>query len=121
MIPLATYQIGIFPKTYVCILLKGEDMAQERTLTVGRYYWVAVKSSRKAAEWQPARFTGIAGDSVGPTWDFIGFNTDVGHHFVDVVDVGPEIQQPGLESQYGAGDGMMAVSDALRIDEEAAP
>lgn len=78
---------------YWFLFQKG-DIAVERSLIIGRYYWVAVKSSRKAAEWQPARFTGVAGDSIGPTWDFIGFNTDVGHHFVEVIEVGPWIPWP---------------------------
>ncbi|MCA6104346.1 MULTISPECIES: hypothetical protein [Bradyrhizobium] len=60
-------------------------------LIPGRFYWVLVRSSMKNPEWQPARFTGAAcrGDSV--KWDFIGFNSDVGHHFVEVVDLGPEL------------------------------
>jgi len=32
--------------------------------------------------WQPARFTGVACQSAGAKWDLIGFNSDVGCHFV---------------------------------------
>lgn len=93
---------------------------EERILTVGAYYWVLVKSSRKAPEWQPARFTGV--DCSGlMTWDFVGFLSADGHHFVEVIDVGEQIKRGGLESQYGTGDGMFAVSERLRTDEEAAP
>lgn len=69
-------------------------MAQEQNLIIGDYYWVLVKSSRTPQTWQPARFTGVAGDSVGMTWDYIGFNSDVGHHFVEVIEVGPWIPWP---------------------------
>jgi len=61
-------------------------------MEIGKYYWVLVRSSKKDPEWQPARFTGVAGDGVGMTWDFIGFNSDVGHHFVEVVEVGRAVQ-----------------------------
>ena len=57
----------------------------------GRFYWVLVRSSTKDPEWQPARFTGLTGQSAGAKWDFIGFNSDVGHRFIEVVDVGPEL------------------------------
>jgi hypothetical protein len=57
------------------------------------FYWVLVHSSTKDPEWQPARFTGAAGHSAGGTWDFIGFNSDVGHHFVEVVEIGPELTE----------------------------
>jgi hypothetical protein len=67
-------------------LISMTDVAQ---LNRGRFYWVLVRSSSKDPEWQPARFTGIAGHRAGAQWDFIGFNSDVGHHFVEVVDVGP--------------------------------
>ena len=60
-------------------------------LNRGHFYWVLVRSSTKDPEWQPARFTGVAGHGVGPKWDLIGFNGDVGHHFVEVVDIGPEL------------------------------
>jgi hypothetical protein len=50
-----------------------------------------VRSSTKDPEWQPARFTGVAGPSSGAKWDLIGFNSDVGHHFVEVVEIGPEL------------------------------
>ena len=92
-----------------------------RELTRGAYYWVLVQSSKKAPEWQPARFTGIDGGNL-LTWDFVGFNCDVGHHFVEVISVGDAIFHIGaLESQWGAGSGMFAVSEALRTDDEAAP
>jgi len=58
-------------------------------LNHGRFYWVLVRSSTKDPEWQPARFTGVAGQSAGAKWDFIGFNSDVGHYFVETVDIGP--------------------------------
>jgi len=41
--------------------------------------------------WQPARFTGVACQSAGAKWALIGFNSDVGHLFVEVVDIGSEI------------------------------
>lgn len=72
----------------------GDGTAREQSMDIGKYYWVLVTSSRKAPEWQPARFTGIAGDSIGATWDFIGFNSDVGHHFVEVLKIGTEIVAP---------------------------
>jgi hypothetical protein len=56
-------------------------------LNQGRFYWVLVRASTKDPEWQPARFTGVA----GARWNFIGFNGDIGHHFIEVVDIGPEI------------------------------
>ena len=81
-------------------------------LTTGRYYWVLVQSSKKEPEWQPARFTGVSGDSAGATWDFIGFNSDSGHHFVEVKQVGGQID--------GAAT-MFKVTEALRVDDETAP
>ena len=65
-------------------LISMTDVAQ---LNGGRFYWVLVRSSTKDPEWQPARFTGVAGSR----WNFIGFNGDIGHHFIEVVDIGPEI------------------------------
>lgn len=50
------------------------DIAQ---LNQGHFHWVLVRSSTKDPEWQPARFTGVAGHGVGPKWDLIGFNSDV--------------------------------------------
>ena len=120
-IVLAAHQVALLPETYICVLLKGGDMAEEKTLTVGSYYWVLLNLARRAPEWQPARFTGISADSVGATWDYIGFLSADGHHFVNVIEVGPEIKREGLESQYGTGSGMMAVSEAMRTDDEAAP
>ncbi|MCW2330814.1 hypothetical protein M2229_011497, partial [Bradyrhizobium japonicum] len=38
----------------------------------------------------PARF-GATCQGDGAKWDFIGFNSDVGHLFVEVVDIGSEI------------------------------
>jgi len=64
------------------------DIAQ---LNQGRFYWVLVRSSTKDSEWQPARFTGIASHGAGARWNFIGFNSDVAHHFIEVVDIGPEL------------------------------
>ncbi|OPY94105.1 hypothetical protein A5906_15610 [Bradyrhizobium sacchari] len=60
-------------------------------LSRGAFYWVLVRSSTKDPEWQPARFAGVAGHSLAARWDFIGFNRDVGHHFVEVVEIGPEL------------------------------
>jgi hypothetical protein len=65
------------------------DVAQ---LNQGRFYWVLVRSSTKDPEWQPARFSGVAGHAA--KWDFIGFNGDVGHHFVEVVNIGSELTAP---------------------------
>ena len=59
-------------------------------LIPGRFYWVLVRSSTKHPEWQPARF-GATCQGDGAKWDFIGFNSDVGHLFVEVVDIGSEI------------------------------
>lgn len=64
------------------------DIAQ---LKQGRFYWVLVRSSTKDSEWQPARFTGVAGRSSGAKWDVISFNSDVGHYFVEVIEIGPEL------------------------------
>jgi hypothetical protein len=64
------------------------DIAQ---LKHGRFYWVLVRSSTKDPEWQPARFTGVFGQSSGAKWDVIGFNSDVAHHYVEVVEIGPEL------------------------------
>ncbi|MGY8685263.1 hypothetical protein Q2941_47165 [Bradyrhizobium sp. UFLA05-153] len=65
-------------------------MTDVTQLIPGRFYWVLVRSSTKNPEWQPAHFTGVACQSACAKWDFIGFNSDVGHHFVEVVDIGPE-------------------------------
>lgn len=105
---------------YWVAIQKGETM-EERSLRTGAYYWVLVRSSRKASEWQPARFTGKSLDSVGLSWDFVGFNSADGHHFLEVIEIGAELMRPGLESQYGTGNGTFAVSEALRTDDEAAP
>jgi hypothetical protein len=64
------------------------DIAQ---LNQGRFYWVLVRSSTKDPEWQPARFTGVVGHGAGATWDFMGFNRDVCHYFVEVIGIGPEL------------------------------
>ena len=90
-----------------------ENRMSETELKVGRYYWVLVQSSKKEPEWQPARFTGVSGDSAGgTTWDFIGFNSDSGHHFVEVKQVGGQIDVAAT---------MFKVTEALRTDDEAAP
>ena len=70
--------------------LRGTDLS-EAWLKQGHFYWVLVHSSAKDPEWQPARFTGVAGHSSGAKWDLIGFNSDVGHYFVEVVEIGPEL------------------------------
>lgn len=60
-------------------------------LKEGHFYWVLVRSSTKDPEWQPARFAGGGRPQGGGTWHFIGFNSDVGHYFVEVVEIGPEL------------------------------
>ncbi|SDF32396.1 hypothetical protein SAMN05216337_105142 [Bradyrhizobium brasilense] len=67
----------------------NDSMSDVTHLTPGGFYWVLVRSSTKRPEWQPARCATCQGDGV--KWDFIGFNSDVGHHFVEVVDIGPEL------------------------------
>lgn len=68
------------------------------TLNVGSFYWVrTVAGDEREAifpqtEWQPARYTGRAGDSIGETWDFVGRLSADGHHHVDVMQVGNEIE-----------------------------
>ncbi|MBR1070605.1 hypothetical protein ABIF65_011464 [Bradyrhizobium japonicum] len=65
-------------------------MTDVTQLIPGRFYWVLVRSSTPNPEWRPARFTGVACQGAGAKWDFISFNSDVGHHFVEGVDIGPE-------------------------------
>ena len=65
----------------------------------GYFYWVLVRSSAKDPEWQPARFVGVAGHGAGATWQFIGFNGGIGRHFVEVVDVGPELTDGPQKSE----------------------
>jgi hypothetical protein len=50
-----------------------------------------VPAKAKDPECQPARFTGIASREADARWDFIGFNSDVAHYFLEVVDIGPEL------------------------------
>lgn len=69
-------------------------------MDIGKFYWVLVKSSRKEPEWQPARFTGKSLDSVGMSWDFVGFHSTDGHHFLEVEAIGPPLSAP---SSYGGG------------------
>lgn len=69
----------------------NDSMIDVTQLIPGRFYWVLVRSSTKTLEWQPARFTGATCQGDGAKWDFIGFNRDVGHHFIEVVDIGPEL------------------------------
>lgn len=76
------------------VIDNGDGTAREQSMDVGKYYWVLVTSSRKSPEWQPARFTGMSLDSVGMSWDFIGFLSTDGHHFVDVLKIGNEIVAP---------------------------
>ena len=80
-------------------------------LNQGRFYWVLVRSSTKDPEWQPARFTGAAGHSPAAKWDFIGFNRDVGHHFVEIADIGPELDEGPLEVRGGARRAAEWISD----------
>lgn len=83
------------------------------TLTPGCFYWVRMVIGDERANiipkttWMPAMYTGKSADTVAreetrgdevvlvayspDTWDFIGFRSDDGHHFVDVVQVGPQI------------------------------
>jgi hypothetical protein len=68
-----------------------DSMTDVAQLNQGRFYWVLVRSSTKDPEWQPARATGVAGCSADPKWEFVSFNPDVGHHFVEIVDIGPEL------------------------------
>ena len=69
-------------------------MTDVTQLVPGRFYWVLVRSSTKHPEWQPARFAGATCQGDGAKWDFISFNSDVGRHFVEVVDIGPELSCP---------------------------
>ena len=69
----------------------NDCMTDVTQLIPGCFYWVLVRSSTKHPEWQPARFTGVSCQSASAKWDFIGFNSDVGHYFVEVVDIGPEL------------------------------
>jgi hypothetical protein len=69
-------------------------MTEVTQLIPGRFYWVLVRSSTKHPEWQPARFIGVACQSAGAKWDLIGFNSDVGHYFVDIADIGTELYCP---------------------------
>jgi len=68
-------------------------MTDRKDLEQGKFYWVNVRpNSRPDGEWQPARFTGVSGDSdAAATWDFIGFASANGHHFVEVVEIGGRI------------------------------
>ncbi len=65
-------------------------------LRQGAFYWVNIIANDTqeglfSDSWQPARYTGRAGDTVGDTWDFLGYYSATGHHDVEVVKVGPEI------------------------------
>ena len=68
------------------------DIAQ---LNQGRFYWVLIRSSTKDPEWQPARFAGVSGHGAGAKWHLIGLNTDVGHYFFEVTDIGTELTALG--------------------------
>ena len=85
------YAIGEIANIEWCIHRPDETMTDIAQLNQGRFYWVLVRSSTKDSEWQPARFTGIASHGAGARWNFIGFNSDVAHHFIEVVDIGPEL------------------------------
>ncbi len=88
-------------------------------LKIGSFYWVrmVIGDEREnvipETHWMPARYTGKSGDSTHAreetrgdqivlvayppdTWDFIGFRSDDGHHFVDVMQVGFEMLRPDL-------------------------
>lgn len=69
----------------------SDSMTDVTQLIPGRFYWVLVRSSTKHPEWQATRFAGATCQGDGAKWDFIGFNSDVGHLFVEVVDIGSEI------------------------------
>lgn len=59
---------------------------------IGSYYWVYAGAKDAPKTWQPARFTGVSGDGDGrETWDFVGYRSEDGHHFVEVKDVGYEV------------------------------
>lgn len=65
-------------------------------LQKGAFYWVNIIANDTneglfSDSWQPARYTGRAGDSIGDTWDFLGRLSANGHHFIEVMKVGPEI------------------------------
>jgi hypothetical protein len=60
-------------------------------MKIGSFYWILVAPIDAVAQWQPARYTGLAGDSIGETWDYIGLLSADGHHHVDVFEVGEEI------------------------------
>lgn len=85
----ADYSIGAI------ILVKLTD--KERKLTVGCFYWIKVRviGTVDAGEWQPGRFTGIDFSHL-PTWDFIGEETESGHHHVEVAEVGTVIVRPDV-------------------------
>ena len=81
------------------------EMRGKPALRIGAFYWVrtVADAEREATmpqtEWQPARYTGQCGDaSAAHTWDFIGRASADGHHFVDVMQVGPEIVRDEPES-----------------------
>lgn len=64
-----------------------------RPVQKGSYYWVQLRwvdTGDAIAAWQPARFTGID-FSNHKTWDFIGYASVDGHHFVEVHRVGPKV------------------------------
>lgn len=70
--------------------------ATSTELRIGAFYWVNIIANDTqeglfSDSWQPARYTGRAGDTVGDTWDFLGYYSATGHHDVEVVKVGPEI------------------------------
>ena len=69
----------------------SDFMTDVTQLIPGRFYWVLVRSSTKHPEWQAARFAGATCQGDGAKWDFIGFNSDVDHLFIEVVDIGSEI------------------------------
>jgi len=95
-----------------------------RELTIGAFYWVrlAIGDERNAevpkTEWQPAKYTGRAADSVGDTWDFIGQRSDDGHHFVDVLEVGVPVERDAMIQECADVVGNMRQSEAGLFDAE---
>lgn len=69
---------------------------QRNDLRAQALYWVRVRRSIviDRSRWEPARFTGFSGDSDGPaTWDFLGHASADGHHHIEVLEVGQEINR----------------------------
>jgi hypothetical protein len=80
------------------------------SLRAGAFYWVKIQSLLGAGtmgffsdDWQPARYTGRSGTTVGETWDVIGFESANSHHFVEVIEIGREVRfEPESDRSYRA-------------------